>query len=332
MNTLTINELNKTYPNGVHALKNVSLNIGTGIYGLLGPNGAGKSTLMRTIATLQEADSGTVFFNDLDVLKEKHEVRKILGFLPQEFDIYPKATCYELLNHVAVLKGMTNAKVRKETVLSLLEKCNLTKFKNKYLGSFSGGMKQRWGIAQALLNNPKLLIIDEPTAGLDPEERFRFHNILSELAENIIIILSTHIVSDVTELCNNMSIINLGEVLIEDEPEVILKQLDNKIWKRVIEKQVSLELGENERLISSRLYMGKTLVHVYADSQPEGFTQIEADLEDAYFYFIHQCDDSTVDTGLAPDVDEGLAPDQTSDEDIKAGVNPATTDENEDNT
>ena len=292
MNILIIKDLNKTYPNGVQALKNVSLNIGTGIYGLLGPNGAGKSTLMRTIATLQEADSGTVFFNELDVLKEKHEVRKMLGFLPQEFDIYPKATCYELLNHVAILKGMTNAKVRKETVLSLLEKCNLTKFKNKYLGSFSGGMKQRWGIAQALLNNPQLLIIDEPTAGLDPEERFRFHNILSELAESIIVILSTHIVSDVTELCNNMSIINLGEVLIEDQPENILKQLDGKIWKRVVEKQVELEMGENERLISSRLYMGKTLVHVYSDSKPEGFVPIEADLEDAYFYYIYQSDNS----------------------------------------
>jgi len=288
MNLLNITNLKKTYPNGVQALKGVTLSIGTGIYGLLGPNGAGKSTLMRTIATLQEADEGTIFFNDLDVLKEKHEVRKILGFLPQEFDVYPKATCYDLLNHIAILKGMTDSKTRKDTINILLEKCNLIKYKNKYLGSFSGGMKQRWGVAQALLGSPKLLIVDEPTAGLDPEERFRFHNILSELAENIIVILSTHIVDDVRELCNKMSIINEGQVLIENNPESILNQLEGNVWKKLIEKNETEKYEGLYKIISSRMYMGKTMIHVHADTKPEdGFTNIPADLEDVYFYYIH---------------------------------------------
>ena len=285
---LNITNLKKTYPNGVQALKGVTLNIGTGIYGLLGPNGAGKSTLMRTIATLQEADEGSIFFDGLDVLKEKHEVRKILGFLPQEFDVYPKATCFDLLNHIAILKGMTNAKTRKETINILLEKCNLIKYKNKYLGSFSGGMKQRWGVAQALLGSPKLLIVDEPTAGLDPEERFRFHNILSELAENIIVILSTHIVDDVRDLCNNMAIINEGEVLIENNPENILNRLEGSIWRKVVDKNEAQKYEGTYNVISSRLYMGKTMIRVHADTKPEdGFTNIQAELEDVYFYYIH---------------------------------------------
>lgn len=287
MSSLIIKNLKKTYPNGTEALKGVNLTIQTGMYGLLGPNGAGKSTLMRTIATLQEADEGSVFLDDINVLEQKHEVRKILGFLPQEFDVYPKATASELLNHLAILKGITNSKDRKNTVNMLLDKTNLSHAKNKHLGGFSGGMKQRFGIAQALLSNPKLLIVDEPTAGLDPEERFRFHNILAELGENIIVILSTHIVEDVTELCNSMAIINQGQVIIENHPEIVLSQLKNRIWKKVIEKNELSKVEESHKVISSRMYMGKTMVHICSDTDPDnGFVPIEADLEDAYFYYI----------------------------------------------
>ncbi len=288
MSVLKINNLKKTYDNGTKALKGVNLTIETGMYGLLGPNGAGKSTLMRTIATLQEADEGTIFLDDMDVLKEKHEVRKMLGFLPQEFDVYPKATAYELLNHLAILKGVSDSKKRKETLNILLEKTNLLHVKNKHLGGFSGGMKQRFGIAQALIGNPQLLIVDEPTAGLDPEERFRFHNILSELGENIIVILSTHIVEDVTELCNSMAIINQGEVIIESHPENVLSGLKDKVWRKLIEKQQLNEIESSFKVISSRMYMGKTMVHIWSEANPgNDFSPIEADLEDAYFYFIH---------------------------------------------
>jgi ABC-type multidrug transport system ATPase subunit len=291
MSQLVIKNLKKTYANGTQALKGVSLNISTGMYGLLGPNGAGKSTLMRTIATLQEADEGEIYLDDLNVLEKKHEVREILGFLPQEFDIYPKATCYELLNHIAILKGMKNAKTRKEAINALLEKTNLMQVKNKHLGGFSGGMKQRWGIAQALLNNPKLLIVDEPTAGLDPEERFRFHNILAELGENIIVILSTHIVADVTELCSSMAIINLGEVILENHPQAVLNQLDGKIWRKLIEKDELPAVQKEHKILSSRMYMGKNMVHICCETEPgNGFTPIVADLEDAYFYFINGMD------------------------------------------
>ena len=296
MSILTIKDFNKTYSNGVQACKNVNLTIKTGMFGLLGPNGAGKSTLMRTIATLQEADSGSIFLDDLNVLQEKHEVRKILGFLPQEFDVYPKSTAYELLNHLAVLKGMKDAKVRKETVEILLEKTNLHNVRNKFLGGFSGGMKQRFGIAQALINNPKLLIVDEPTAGLDPEERFRFHNILSELGENIIVILSTHIVEDVSELCNSMAIMNFGEVLIEKHPEDVLSELNGKVWGKLIDKNEIEAVNQKYKVLSSRMYMGKTKVHIFADDTNnndiavspnlEGFEAVPADLKDAYFYFI----------------------------------------------
>ena len=294
MSKLTIKNFNKTYSNGVQACKNVNLTIQTGMFGLLGPNGAGKSTLMRTIATLQDGDSGSIFLDDLNVLQEKHEVRKILGFLPQEFDLYPKSTAYELLNHLAVLKGINNAKIRKNMVLSLLERTNLANHKNKYLGGFSGGMKQRFGIAQALLNNPRLLIVDEPTAGLDPEERFRFHNILAELGENIIVILSTHIVDDVSDLCNSMAIMNHGEVLIENHPEKVLEQLKDKVWYKVIEKNEIESVKSSYRVLSSRMYMGKTKVHVYDDNSENhensprinGFIPVEADLNDAYFYYI----------------------------------------------
>jgi len=288
MSTLKIEGLKKTYPNGTQALKGVSLNISTGMFGLLGANGAGKTTLMRTIATLQEADAGTIMLDDLDVLKEKHEVRKILGFLPQEFDVYPKSTAYELLNHLAILKGMTDSKIRKNAVNTLLERTNLTSVRNKALGSFSGGMKQRFGVAQALLNNPRLLIVDEPTAGLDPEERARFYNILSELGENIIVILSTHIVEDVKELCNAMAIIDFGEVIIADHPQNILGILKDKIWKKVIEKGELEAYAQKYKVISSKNYMGQIMVRVWSESEPEGgFALVEPDLEDAYFYYVH---------------------------------------------
>ena len=288
MSTLIIKNLSKTYSNGTQALKKVNLTINTGMYGLLGPNGAGKSTLMRTIATLQEADEGSVFFDNLDVLKEKHEVRKILGFLPQEFDVYPKSTPVELLDHLAILKGIINSRIRRETIAYLLERTNLSHVKNKHLGGFSGGMKQRFGIAQALLGNPKIIIVDEPTAGLDPEERFRCLNILAELGENIIVILSTHIVEDVTEMCNNMAIINLGETLIEDNPEVVLNKLKGKIWKKVIDKNEVETFSQKYNVLSTVMYMGNIQTHVYSENEPDisGFTAVEPNLRDAYFYFI----------------------------------------------
>lgn len=281
---LKISNLSKTYSNGVQALKNVSLTIPTGMFGLLGPNGAGKSTLMRTIATLQEADSGSIMLDGLDVLKEKHEVRKILGYLPQEFGVYPKISSETLLDHFAVLKGVANKKERKELVDALLQQTNLWEARKKNLGTYSGGMKQRFGIAQALLGNPKLIIVDEPTAGLDPAERNRFHNLLSEIGENIIVILSTHIVDDVSDLCARMAIINKGEVLVHGEPLKLMQSLNGKIWKKLIEKS---ELASHKAMcnvISSRMYSGKSIIHVYSDTRPDAsFEPVDAGLEDVYF-------------------------------------------------
>src|SRR5450631_670075 len=233
---LTIQALSKTYSNGVNALKDVSLILENGMFGLLGPNGAGKSSLMRTIATLQEADKGTVFLDDLDVLKRKTEVRQLLGYLPQEFGVYPKISAERMLDHIARLKGVANAAERKELVRSLLENVNLSKDRKKHLGTYSGGMKQRFGIAQALIGNPKLIIVDEPTAGLDPAERLRFNNLLSDIGENIIVILSTHIVDDVSELCNDMAIIAGGKVVQRGNPEELVQSLENKIWSKRVKK------------------------------------------------------------------------------------------------
>ncbi|MBI3501291.1 MAG: ABC transporter ATP-binding protein [Bacteroidetes bacterium] len=280
---LIITNLSKTYSNGVQALKNVSLTIPRGMFGLLGPNGAGKSTLMRTVATLQEADSGSITLDGLDVLKEKHEVRKVLGYLPQEFGVYPKVSAESLLGHFAVLKGVANKKERKELVDALLQQTNLWDVRKKNLGTFSGGMKQRFGIAQALLGNPKLIIVDEPTAGLDPAERNRFHNLLSEIGENIIVILSTHIVEDVTDLCANMAIINKGEVLVKGEPLKLMESLRGKIWEKMIEKSELPNYKTMFNVISSRMYAGKSIVHVHSDAQPDSFKQVEANLEDVYF-------------------------------------------------
>ncbi|MGH7453680.1 MAG: ABC transporter ATP-binding protein [bacterium] len=281
---LAITNLSKTYPNGVQALKNVALSIPTGMFGLLGPNGAGKSTLMRTIATLQEPDAGSIFLDGLDVVKQKDEVRKILGYLPQEFGVYPKVSAEMMLDHLAVLKGITSSKERKELIDALLHQANLYDVRKKNLGTFSGGMKQRFGIAQALLGNPKLIIVDEPTAGLDPAERNRFHNLLSEIGENIVVILSTHIVDDVSDLCSHTAIISEGEVLLTGEPLKVIRDLQGKIWKKTIDKR---ELGDYQsrfKVISTRLFAGKTVIHVFNETQPDGtFEMVEAGLDDVYF-------------------------------------------------
>lgn len=281
---LVIQNLNKTYSNGVQALKNVSLTISQGMYGLLGPNGAGKSSLMRTIATLQDADTGTITMGNLDVLSQKHEVRKILGYLPQEFGVYPKVTAETMLDHIADLKGIVDRKQRKEIVATLLDRVNLAYAKHKNLGTFSGGMKQRFGVAQALIGNPKLIIVDEPTAGLDPAERNRFYNLLSEIGENTIVILSTHIVEDVTNLCNDMAIICLGEVIAQGNPNTLVDSMQGKIWSKSIEKGEMNAYRNSFQVISTQLKAGKTQIHVVSDVQPDdSFKPVEAGLEDVYF-------------------------------------------------
>ncbi|MDF7809795.1 ABC transporter ATP-binding protein [Hymenobacter sp. YC55] len=281
---LLIENLSKTYPNGTQALRNVTLTIPTGMFGLLGPNGAGKSSLMRTIATLQEPDSGSIMLDDLDVLREKDSVRRVLGYLPQEFGVYPRVSAEELLDHLAVLKGIGNAKERKEAVEALLQQTNLWEARKKNLGGYSGGMKQRFGIAQALLGNPRLIIVDEPTAGLDPAERNRFHNLLSEIGENIIVILSTHIVSDVSDLCRNMAIINKGQVLLAGDPLTVIEQLRGRVWRKLVEKTELAALQAHHNVISSRLFAGKTVVHVLGEERPDsGFEEVNPDLEDVYF-------------------------------------------------
>src|SRR5271169_2231136 len=285
---LRIEKLSKRYPNGVQALQDVSLNIPLGMFGLLGPNGAGKSTLMRTLATLQEADSGSARLDGIDVLRQKDHVRKLLGYLPQEFGLYPKVTAENLLSHFAALKGIENAKERRDVVHALLRQTNLWEHRNKPLGSFSGGMKQRFGIAQALLGNPRLIIVDEPTAGLDPEERVRFHNLLSAIGENIIVILSTHIVSDVTDLCGRTAIIHKGRVLATGEPAALVAGLEGKIWRKSIDSSELPAYRERFRVVLVRLFAGRTLIHVLNEQHPEdGFEPVMPDLEDLYFATIH---------------------------------------------
>ena len=285
---LTIQNISKTYPNGVEALKNVSLKIGNGMFGLLGPNGAGKSTLMRTIAALQDSDEGTITVGDIDVSKDKQSLREILGYLPQEFGVYPKISANDLLDHMAVMKGITDTKQRKEVVESLLHQTNLWEAKDQKLGTYSGGMKQRFGIAQALIGDPKLIIVDEPTAGLDPMERNRFHNLLSEIGENVIVILSTHIVDDVSDLCNNMAIILNGEVHLVGEPIQLIKKLDQKVWKGLIEKSELVEIEKENDVISSRLYLGKVQVRIFSESPMQnGFESVSPEIEDLYFATIN---------------------------------------------
>ena len=280
---LVISHLSKTYANGVQALKDVSLTIPQGMFGLLGPNGAGKSSLMRTIATLQEANSGNISLGNVDVLRQKEEVRRQLGYLPQEFGVYPRISAESMLNHIATLKGIADRRERKESVEVLLQKVNLWGMRKKNLGTFSGGMKQRFGIAQALLGNPRLIIVDEPTAGLDPAERNRFHNLLSEIGENTIVILSTDIVEDVTNLCSNMAIICLGEVVAEGHPADLVAGIQGTVWKKMIDKSDLEEYRKNHRVISTQLKAGKTQIHVASPQQPNEFEPVEADLEDVYF-------------------------------------------------
>ncbi len=281
---LIIKNLSKTYGNGVHALKGIDLDIGTGMFGLLGPNGAGKSSLMRTIATLQEPDTGSITFGDIDVLTQKDDVRRILGYLPQEFGVYPKVPADILLDHLAVLKGISNRKERRELVDALLHKTNLWEARKKNLGGYSGGMKQRFGIAQALLSAPKLIIVDEPTAGLDPAERNRFLNLLSELGENTVVILSTHIVEDVKELCTDMAIINKGEVVLKGNPLETIASIQGKVWTKTIEKAALEDYKKEHIVISERLIAGKPEIHVYSENRPDqSFSDVQADLEDVYF-------------------------------------------------
>jgi ABC-2 type transport system ATP-binding protein len=285
---LSIKSLSKTYSNGVRALDNVSLEIPNGMFGLLGPNGAGKSSLMRTISTLQEADSGSIQFNGIDVLKDKDAVRKQLGYLPQDFGVYPKVSAEDLLNHFAVLKGLTQSKQRKEVVDGLLKQVNLWDARKRKLGTFSGGMRQRFGIAQALIGNPKLVIVDEPTAGLDPEERNRFLNLLSEIGENVVVILSTHIVEDVTDLCPNMAIINKGQVLLTGKPHDAITALNDRVWSAIVGKSELLEYQNKYNVLSTRLVGGQPVIHVYSEDQPEaGFHKIDPDLEDVYFQHLN---------------------------------------------
>ncbi len=282
--TLSINNLSKTYGNGVKALQDISLDIPTGMFGLLGPNGAGKSTLMRTIATLQDADTGSITLGDLNVLTQKHELRKVLGYLPQQFGLYPRISAQVLLDHLAVLKGITNKGERNELVKALLHKTNLYEKRKHNLGGFSGGMKQRFGIAQALLTNPKLLIVDEPTAGLDPMERNRFYNLLCELGENTVVILSTHIVDDVKELCTNMAIINQGQLLLKGKPLDVIDNIEGKVYQKTIKKEELEHYKQQYTTISDKLFLGKPVINILSDTDPgNGFIAVPASLEDVYF-------------------------------------------------
>ncbi len=282
---LKITGLSKTYPNGVRALKDLTLTIGNNMFGLLGPNGAGKSTLMRTVATLQDPDSGEVWLDDMNVLKEKEAVRRVLGYLPQEFGVYPKLSALDMLHHLAILKGITNKTERTQMVEALLQQTNLWNSRKKALSTYSGGMKQRFGIAQALLANPKLIIVDEPTAGLDPAERNRFLNLLSSIGSNVTVILSTHIVDDVRELCPRMAIISNGELLLEGAPNEALESLRGKIWSKVAATDDELrELEGSFNVVSTHLIGGLHEVRIYSESDPgEGFRQVESGLEDVYF-------------------------------------------------
>ena len=282
---LTISNLSKTYSNGVRALHNVSLDIPSGMFGLLGPNGAGKSTLMRTIATLQQPDSGSVRLGDIDVLTQPGDVRKILGYLPQDFGFYPGLSAERVLDHFAELKGVANSGERRNLVHALLRQTNLWDARKKAVGGFSGGMKQRLGIAIALAGRPRLLIVDEPTAGLDPNERHRFLNLLSEIGDDVIVILSTHIVEDVRELCRRMAIINAGEVVLQGDPSEVLDDVRGQIWRKKIRKSELAEVQAAMQVISVRLVAGDPIVHVYSDTAPgDGFTAVEPMLEDVYLH------------------------------------------------
>ena len=281
---LEIKNLSKTYPNGVQALNDVSLRIPAGMYGLLGPNGAGKSTLMRTVATLQQPDTGTIHLDDLNVLEQPAELRKKLGYLPQDFGVYPRVSALSMLDHMAVLKGFTDRKQRGELVDNLLRQTNLHDVRKKALAGFSGGMRQRFGIAQALIGDPQVIIVDEPTAGLDPEERNRFLNLLSDIGENKVVILSTHIVDDVTNLCPRMAIIAKGHIVREGRPSDLINDLRGSVWAKTVERQDVEEHGQRHNVISTKLYAGRSILHVLSDTDPgDGFEAHDPDLEDVYF-------------------------------------------------
>ena len=281
---LAIAGLSKTYPNGVRALTDVTLTIPTGMFGLLEPNGAGKSTLMRTLATLQEADAGSARLGSIDVLRDNDAVRRRLGYLPQDFGVYPKVSAQDMLDHLARLKGISAAGERREVVATLLKQVNLFDVRKKALGGFSGGMRQRFGIAQALIGNPELVIVDEPTAGLDPEERVRFHNLLAEIGENVIVILSTHIVSDVSDLCANMAIINKGQVLLTGDPTTLTAALAGRVWQKTVARDELDATRAAFPIVATRLLAGQTLVTAVAHDAPgDGFRPMEPSLEDVYF-------------------------------------------------
>lgn len=280
---LELNSISKTYSNGFKALDGVTLSIPKGMFGLLGPNGAGKSSLMRTIATLQDADSGTINFDGINVLNNPNQVRSRLGYLPQNFGVYPRVSAQELLNHLAILKGISKRKKRQQLVAALLQQTNLYQHRKKAVSNFSGGMRQRFGIAQALLGNPDLLIVDEPTGGLDPEERNRFHNLLVSLGENRVVLLSTHIVEDVAELCSNMAVLAGGKILLQGNPISLIDQFKGKIWRKAISDVSTQELDDSLAIISKRLFAGQTIIYVLADNPPPGFESVNASLEDVYF-------------------------------------------------
>lgn len=281
---LKISAVTKTYSNGVKALNEINLDVKPGMFGLLGPNGAGKSSLMRTIATLQEPDSGSVKLGDLDVLNQKHEVRKVLGYLPQDFGFYPKVSAWEMLQHFAKLKGLSSSSQRNEVVSMLLNQTNLWEARHRNLSEYSGGMRQRFGIAQALLGNPKLVIVDEPTAGLDPMERNRFHNLLSEIGQSVIVILSTHIVEDVKNLCSRMVIMNRGTILRDSTPDAAIKDLEGKVYRKVVSRDEVNELRKELKVISTRMQEGNIVAHIYSEnSLPQTYELVQPDLEDVYF-------------------------------------------------
>ena len=284
MYKLIIKDLSKTYANGVKALDGVSIEIENGLFGLLGPNGAGKSSLMRTLATLQEADSGSAKLNDIDIFKQPHELRQVLGYLPQEFGVYPRISAEQLLNHLAILKGITKTSERKEVVKYLLNKVNLYDQRKKSVKGFSGGMKQRVGIAQTLLGNPKLIIVDEPTAGLDPGERNRFYNLLADVGKEVIVILSTHIVDDVRELCTKMAIMNEGRIVYHGSPDDAMNALQGKVYQKIVSRETLDTYAEQYQIISNKMVGGKPLIHVYSDTDPQNdFEQVKPNLEDVFF-------------------------------------------------
>ena len=281
---LELNNVSHTYPNGTRALRNVTLSVPKGMYGLLGPNGAGKSTLMRTVATLQTPSEGSIRFGDIDVLAEPEKLRETLGYLPQDFGVYPRVSAYDMLDHMAVLKGVASAGERKDTVETLLAQTNLWDVRKKAIAGFSGGMRQRFGIAQALIGNPQLIIVDEPTAGLDPEERNRFLNLLAEIGENVVVILSTHIVEDVSDLCPNMAVIVEGEIKLEGAPKNLIEKAKGTVWAKTIERSELEACRQKHEVISTRLFAGNTIVHILSQSDPgDGFASVDGGLEDVYF-------------------------------------------------